>query len=634
MAIDLNCLSIHPSLPTIPRIVNNLNTIVHPTYKPNSGSIYQMISAAMARSTFSINDVRSLLKKLFNKDFNSWNFSEIIKTKPIPSVIIYTSIALVLFLIFSIMFCIISCCHFKKYQRKKRQQSKMPYISLCLLIIIYLLGIGDMIYVAYRINQTEHSIDNTIKEINRDIYPKEISEHIKYLNKQLKNLDQYFIQTNSILINASKSMLVNAFDRILKEKYFLQDIIQSINNIDKYIQELQDIINKESILSPLVIQIFQEIQEQYQNTIDYLQIPLKEICNYANGTQTNIDMKLLNVLNLVHEKLLKAINSINNDILSQITPWQNYMLINIELEERIRRYISLVGIIFLVLVIVLVTALFFFSTNHHRQRNKVERMSSNNGSSGILLCLIHIAFVIMIIILVIMVLLTGVYYALDLVVQGACRTVHDDQPFLINFIIDRLIKSNIMPYYSSEINRTVTDVISDCRNHIHFSKKIFENYWSVLDGNVENMMNTLSEQIFNQFIKSIGQINIPLDINLIIQLINQANRSDVSVIAKEINKNLITMNNLFKNISNSNSILSPNLIQSAISQFENYVKQVLESTLDGCPLPLATIYKTDTLVCHTLGSSLSGLWLSVFFFMFIVIIGFCIFGIYVYKRLN
>ncbi|CAF1107838.1 unnamed protein product [Rotaria sordida] len=692
MAIDLNCLSIHPSLPTIPRIVNNLNTIVHPTYKPNSGSISQMISAAMARSTFSINDVRSLLKKLFNKDFNSWNFSEITKTKPIPSVIIYTSIALVLFLIFSIMFCIISCCHFKKYQEKKRQQSKMSCISLCLLIIIYLLGIGDMIYVAYRINQTEHSIDNTIKEINRDIYPKEISEHIKYLNKQLKNLDQYFIQTNSILINASKSMLVNAFDRILKEKYFLQDIIQSINNIDKYIQELQDIINKESILSPLVIQIFQEIQEQYQNTIDYLQIPLKEICNYANGTQTDIDMKLLNVLNLVHEKLLKAINSINNDILSQITPWQNYMLINIELEERIRRYISLVGIIFLVLVIVLgmIPVVFFnfiiiyrlfnqnkneytgndpnriqmndimvgsdissmngypnnqsyyqtktinknISTNHHRQRNKVARMSSNNGSSGILLCLIHIAFVIMIIILVIMVLLTGVYYALDLVVQGACRTVHDDQPFLINFIIDRLIKSNIMPYYSSEINRTVTDVISDCRNHIHFSKKIFENYWSVLDGNVENMMNTLSEQIFNQFIKSIGQINISLDINLIIQLINQANRSDVSVIAKEINKNLITMNNLFKNISNLNSILSPNLIQSTISQFENYVKKVLESTLDGCPLPLAMIYKTDTLVCHTLGSSLSGLWLSVFFFMFIVIIGFCIFGIYVYKRLN
>ncbi|CAF1109577.1 unnamed protein product, partial [Rotaria sordida] len=591
MAMDLTCLSIHPPLPTIPIIANDSSTIIHPTYKPNSGSISQMISAAMARSTFSINDVRSLLEKIFNKNFNSWNFSEITKTKPIPSIIIYTSIALALFLIFSIIFCIVSCCHFKKNQGKKRQQSKASCISKCLLIIVFLLGIGDMGYVVYRINQSKYSIDNTIKEVNRDIYPKEISEHIKYLNRQLENLDLYFIQTNSIFINASKSMLVDAFDGILKEKYFLQDIIQSVNNIDKSIQELQDIINKSSTLSPLAIQTFQEIQEQYKNTIDYLQIPLKEICNYANGTQTDIDMKLLNVLSFVHEKLITAINSINNDILSKITPWQNYMLLNIDLEEKIRGYINLVGIIFLVLVIVLgmipvcflifiiiyrlcnqnenkynnnnsnriqkndvmvVSDMFSMNSypnsqsdyqhktvnkttpaNHHRYSNKSKGMSSNDSSSGVLLCLIRIAFVIMIIILIVMVLLTGVYYALDLGVQGACRAVHDDQPFLINFVTDKLIEWNVMPYYSSEINRTVIDVISDCSNNIHFSKKIFENYWSVLDNDVKDMMNTLSEHIFNQFIKSIGQIDIPSDINLLIQLANQTNRTDVSIIVQE-----------------------------------------------------------------------------------------------------
>ncbi|CAF4357889.1 unnamed protein product, partial [Rotaria sordida] len=93
-------------------------------------------------------------------------------------------------------------------------------------------------------------------------------------------------------------------------------------------------------------------------------------------------------------------------------------------------------------------------------------MSSNDSSSGVLLCLMRIAFVIMIIILFVMVLLTGVYYALDLGVQGACRAVHDDQPFLINFVTDKLIEWNVMPYYSSEINRTVIDVISDCSNNI------------------------------------------------------------------------------------------------------------------------------------------------------------------------
>ncbi len=64
------------------------------------------------------------------------------------------------------------------------------------------------------------------------------------------------------------------------------------------------------------------------------------------------------------------------------------------------------------------------------------------------------------------------------------------------------------------------------------------------------------------------------------------------------------------------------------------MKKVLESTVDGCPLPLATVYKTDTLVCHALGSSISGLWLSVFLFMTLITVGLCIFGVGVYKRLN
>jgi len=70
----------------------------------------------------------------------------------------------------------------------------MTQVCVCLLIIVYLLGIGDMIYVAYRINKSKLSIDNTIKEINRDVYPKEISEHMVYLTKQLNTLDQYCVQ--------------------------------------------------------------------------------------------------------------------------------------------------------------------------------------------------------------------------------------------------------------------------------------------------------------------------------------------------------------------------------------------------------------------------------------------------------
>ena len=61
-------------------------------------------------------------------------------------------------------------------------------------------------------------------------------------------------------------------------------------------------------------------------------------------------------------------------------------------------------------------------------------MKSSNGPSRVLLCLMRLAFVVMVILLIALLLLSGVYYAMDLVVQGTCRTVHDDQPFLISFL--------------------------------------------------------------------------------------------------------------------------------------------------------------------------------------------------------
>ena len=55
-----------------------------------------------------------------------------------------------------------------------------------------------MIYVAYRVNQSRFSIDKTIEEVNRDIYPREIFEHLEYVNKQLDELDQYFTECKLI----------------------------------------------------------------------------------------------------------------------------------------------------------------------------------------------------------------------------------------------------------------------------------------------------------------------------------------------------------------------------------------------------------------------------------------------------
>lgn len=74
--------------------------------------------------------------------------------------------------------------------------------------------------------------------------------------------------------------------------------------------------------------------------------------------------------------------------------------------------------------------------NYHGQRSRSRKMNSNNG---VVLCLMRIAFIVMIILLVILALLTGIYYTLDLALQSTCRTVHDDQPFLINLITGKYI---------------------------------------------------------------------------------------------------------------------------------------------------------------------------------------------------
>lgn len=66
---------------------------------------------------------------------------------------------------------------------------------MVLLIIVYLLGIGDMIYVAYRVSKAKVAIDDTIGTVNQDIYPRAIAEHVEYLIKEIDHLDQYAVKS-------------------------------------------------------------------------------------------------------------------------------------------------------------------------------------------------------------------------------------------------------------------------------------------------------------------------------------------------------------------------------------------------------------------------------------------------------
>jgi hypothetical protein len=114
------------------------------------------------------------------------------------------------------------------------------------------------------------------------------------------------------------------------------------------------------------------------------------------------------------------------------------------------------------------------------------------------------------------------------------------------------------------MNKTMTNVINDCRDQVHFSKKLLENYWFTLDNAVKDMMNTLSKQIFDQFIKSIEEINIQSDQNLLVQFVNTVNVSNIRVIVHKLDTDLSTIQIYFDEISSSNSTLRQSLVQTTI----------------------------------------------------------------------
>ncbi|CAF4094688.1 unnamed protein product [Adineta steineri] len=683
MAINLTCLDTYPSSPLVPILANNSNASIHPSsYNPGTGGLAQIISTSIINSAFSINDVRTTLNTVFDPDSQLWsNISEIPKIKPIPSIIIYTSIILGLIFSLSLNFCVFSCLKSRKQRGKKRGQSKTTQICTCFVIILYLVALGDMIYVAYRVNKSNGSIDTTIKQVNRDIYPKEIRDYFIYIQQQIENLDQYCINPNSILINASKSILVKTFDKILKEKYFIRNITDSLNNITTNIKDLDIIVADYTSISPAANETYEKAKKGYNDMMNSLQTPLQEICNYASQSQTDIDDILLNALNLVHEYLRKIIDTIDKDILPEILPSDNPLFMSIEFEEEIRGYISSIGTVFLILIIFVVLIpvgfLIFLILAHlcrcdrtessnktpddlrmrrlsdvssmngnhrHKSHHGYSRQDSysqdeefeytNKNSSCVVPCLMRLAYSIMVIIFIIMVIFSGVYYALDLSIQGACRSVHDDQPFLVSFVTDKIGGTHTSFFNGSDINTTVLNVIDDCHNNVHFTIRMIDNYWSTLDRYINDMMNGLNKKIYEEFIKSTGEIHIPDEIILLNQFINATNIPSITTKVNEINGNLNTIETNLKNISVAEPTLPQTLVNSTIMEFNDYVKQVFELTLDSCPLPLSLIYKTDTLICHELGGSISGLWFSVFFLMFLTIAGLCVFGIKVYKRLN
>ena len=111
MALNLTCLDKNSSLPDIPTDISNLSVVAnHLNYDSNGKALSQRISSALTRSIFSNSDIESFIKEITDSSGKTWDVSSIVGLKPVTSIIIYSSIALALFLILSLTFCITTCC--------------------------------------------------------------------------------------------------------------------------------------------------------------------------------------------------------------------------------------------------------------------------------------------------------------------------------------------------------------------------------------------------------------------------------------------------------------------------------------------------------------------------------------------
>lgn len=88
------------------------------------------------------------------------------------------------------------------------------------------------------------------------------------------------------MIIGSRSLLVKAFNEILQERYFLGNITLSISDSQRHIEELNVLVQQETSLPNASLALFRQIEENNRQMIEYLKIPIAEVCDYAGGSET------------------------------------------------------------------------------------------------------------------------------------------------------------------------------------------------------------------------------------------------------------------------------------------------------------------------------------------------------------
>jgi hypothetical protein len=118
--MNLECLNEPSLLPDVPNLVNDSTAIlIHESYAPASAGLTQIISSSLARRTLSNENIHALVERFTDTHSPSWTASTISKMEPVSSMIIYVSITLGLCVLFSLVFCVLSCVNNRKRNTKQ-----------------------------------------------------------------------------------------------------------------------------------------------------------------------------------------------------------------------------------------------------------------------------------------------------------------------------------------------------------------------------------------------------------------------------------------------------------------------------------------------------------------------------------
>ena len=119
---------------------------------------------------------------------------------------------------------------------------------------------------------------------------------------------------------------------------------------------------------------------------------------------------------------------------------------------------------------------------------------------------------------------------------------------------------------STEMNKTIKNIINDCGDQTHFSRKFLDGYWSNLTSSVKSMMDTLNERIYDDFIQSIKDIDIAQDLQLLANFSGEVNSLSISNTVAKLRVDYTTLQQYFTMINGLNSALPESLVRPTTSR--------------------------------------------------------------------